>query len=1197
MGIENAFDLVLKSLGEDSHAKGKRFEDAVKWWLRNDSVWKNELVPETVLLWDESPFRNGPDIGIDLTAEDIFGNTWAIQVKNWKESTALPKSEIDKFLSASNTKTFTHRLLISTTETVSSNAQRAIEDQEKPCTLVLKSQLRDSLTWKAFAETEDPAPITLKKLYPHQAEAVKSVVRQLEVGVRGQLIMACGSGKTITAQRIHEELDSSATLVLLPSLLLVQQTLQSWRNESKVPFLSLSICSDQSVNGDAPVSRTSDLPFPVTTDVQQIKTFIGLSGRKVIFSTYQSSEKLAEAIEQTSFKFDLVISDEAHRLAGKVDRAYGTIFREGSIPSDRYLFMTATPKVFSSRIISAAKDEDIEVNSMDDPLTFGKVLHSFSFADAIDRKILTDYRVVLMGVDDAMLLELIENRTFLDLDDEIVDANLLASHFGVAKAMERYSIKRVISFHSRVSAARDFVKRQPKIQAKIAGRVSVPMLSGAISGKDSAFRRKALLDQLRDLKGKEFGLVGNARCLTEGVDVPSLDGIAFVDPRSSQVDVVQAVGRAIRRGGPDKSVGYIIIPIFFNSEELDEETINLSKFKPVWDVLNALKSHDSALQEEIDSIRRGLSASSSRAELPSKIIFDLPVSVPVSFSAKIKTFLLEKTSSIWEEWLGRLEIFQEKNGHCLPKRQLTSKEEIALGGWVGHQRALFNKGKLSLERIAKLESIPNWTWDVYESQWMGTYEKLSKYAEENETSRVPSTYRDNEGKPLGKWVAKLRAKKDSLSQEQIRLLERLPDWTWDPFEDQWKTAYQEISQLAEERNSSSFPRHLKLSDGRSVGGWVIKQRQSKESLTPEQRQLVERLPGWSWDVFEDRKKETVARLSEFVKEFKHPNVPQTYVTPDGFKLGQVVGRIRGDYRKNKLDPELLSFVESLDGWMWNARVDTWHYRLDLLREFAREKDRIPKKDEEYRGEKLGWWASLQRQQKNKNLLAPDKIRELESSPHWTWTVTADKWENAYSELVLFLEANGSQPPKDKDKSPSGFRVGAWCYQQRKNWKKLSKSQRLKLSKFDWFAPLGIVPTPLEKWWMNHKQVLVFVNSNKRLPKYKSREADQEEKKLGLWILRQSQFFDDLDTSQRQAMFEIPGFTGPRDRGADWQRKLELLERYVESHGVIPPLRNNGIEDPIGGWLRRQKGNWSKLTPEQQSKLLSIPETESLLRDV
>jgi predicted helicase len=406
MASKSPFEAALASLGNNSQEKGKRFEEAIKWWLRTDKVWRNELLPDSVLLWSESPFRNGPDIGIDLTAEDNFGNIWAIQVKNWNSSSPLPKSEVDKFLAASNTKTFTRRLLVSTTEAISINALRAIEDQEKLCTLILRNQLEESTAWVEFGKHSSSAPPSPKSLFTHQKKALDSVVSGLRGGGRGQLIMACGSGKTITAQRISEALDSKATLVLLPSLLLVQQTLQSWRNEAAVPFISLSVCSDESVNGDEPVSRASELPFPVTTDPQVISQFLGLQGRKVIFSTYQSSEKLEDAIRQSSFRFDLVICDEAHRLAGKVDKSYGTVFREGALPSDRYLFMTATPKVFSTRLRKIASDEELEINSMDDVDKFGQVLHTFSFAEAIENNILTDYRVVLMGVDDSMVHDL-----------------------------------------------------------------------------------------------------------------------------------------------------------------------------------------------------------------------------------------------------------------------------------------------------------------------------------------------------------------------------------------------------------------------------------------------------------------------------------------------------------------------------------------------------------------------------------------------------------------------------------------------------------------------------------------------------------------------------------------------------------------------------------------------------------------------
>jgi predicted helicase len=313
---KTAFEKVLESLGQESFSKGTKFERVLKWWLQNDDIWSKELLPDSVELWDESNYRTGPDIGIDLTATDIAGNVWAIQAKNWNPDVVLPKSEIDKFLTASNTKIFQKRLLVTTTNEISTNALRAIQEQEKPVVVVSKTNLEDSEIWEFFQDSLRPPKAAPKKqLFPHQSEAIKAVATSFKSNTRGQLLMACGSGKTITAQRIQEKLASETTLILLPSLLLVEQTLKSWRSEASKPFLALSVCSDSSVNGDDPISKASDLPFPVTTNPNEIRKFLQLPGKIVIFSTYQSSQKIEEAVKSKKFQFDLVICDEAHRLA------------------------------------------------------------------------------------------------------------------------------------------------------------------------------------------------------------------------------------------------------------------------------------------------------------------------------------------------------------------------------------------------------------------------------------------------------------------------------------------------------------------------------------------------------------------------------------------------------------------------------------------------------------------------------------------------------------------------------------------------------------------------------------------------------------------------------------------------------------------------------------------------------------------
>jgi superfamily II DNA or RNA helicase len=1051
VGKNSDFEEVIRSLGEDSFSKGIKFERVLKWWLQNDEIWSKEIIPDSVKLWEESPHRSGPDIGIDLTATDIHGNSWAIQAKNWNPEAVLPKSEIDKFLSASNTKTFQKRLLVTTTNTISANALRAIQDQEKPVVVVSKANLEESGIWELYSDSLMPTPVkTQKSLFPHQIEAINQVFEGLREGQRGQLLMACGSGKTITAQRIQERLEAKTTLILLPSLLLVQQTLRSWRGEAEEPFSALSVCSDSSVNGDEPVSKISDLPFPVTTNVKEIEKFLKLPGKRVIFSTYQSSQKIEEALKGKQFSFDLVICDEAHRLAGKVDKAYGTVLRDGAIPSKNYIFMTATPRIFSSKLKETSDENNLEIHSMDDVSKFGPVLYNFSFAKAIENNVLTDYKVIVMGVDDSSIRELVENRQFMSFEGTTLDAATLAAHFGIAKAMQAHSIRRVISFHSRVERAREFATTHQRVVSFVSSRNPKTVFSEVISGKDSVFRRKVLLDKLKELQGVDFGLVTNARCLTEGVDVPSLDGVAFVDPRSSQVDIVQAVGRAIRRGGMEKKVGFIILPVFFSKQNLDEQTIDESQFAPVWKVLNALKSHDAKLEEEINTLRRGLGKSGSRFELPSRIIFDFPFAVPVEFASKIKIFLLEKTSSIWEEWFAKLEVFSKQTGHCMPKRESKNEDEKSLAGWVSHQRTKFNNGHLDHERVRSLETLPGWTWDARDTQWMEYFTVLQEYAQANGTSRVPSTYKYLDEKPLGKWVAKLRSKRGTLSRKQIELLETLPDWTWDPFGDQWELAFSELRSLAQKKGGNThFSKREKFSDGRSVSGWVIKQRQDRELLTRDQILRLESIAGWSWDPFDERNSQTMEELEKYLAEFGNTEVPQGYVTKNGFKLGQRVSKIRGDFRKGAISPGIEKFVTALPGWTWNKRTDDWESRFAQLVSFTNEFDRLPKKDESFEDEKLGWWVSLQRQWGNAGTLSEEKRRKLETVKHWTWSAKDAAWEKAYFELVEFNEKH-KRPPKDKEKSPEGTALGSWVYRQRKVFGTLSSSQQERLKRLPWF---------------------------------------------------------------------------------------------------------------------------------------------------
>ena len=349
----------------------------------------------------------------------------------------------------------------------------------------------------------------------------------------------------------REKLAAERTLVLVPSLSLLAQTLREWTANATAGFDFLPVCSDETVaDPDAVVANTSDLGFPVTTDPEEIATFLRRrSGRRVIFSTYQSSPRIAEAFRLGRVPaFDLVIADEAHRCAGRVSSDFATILDAEAIPARRRLFMTATPRYFTGRVVREAKEADFEVASMDDEAAFGPVFHRLSFGEAIERDLLTDYQVVVVGVDDATYRDWAERGRFVTLDGtKVTDARTLAGQIGLAKAMRRYDLHRTISFHSRVACARvrPLAARGHRVDAA-RQRPKGHLWSDYVSGEMPAGERHALLQHLGRLDDGERGLLANARCLAEGVDVPTLDGVAFIDPRRSEVDIVQAVGRAIR---------------------------------------------------------------------------------------------------------------------------------------------------------------------------------------------------------------------------------------------------------------------------------------------------------------------------------------------------------------------------------------------------------------------------------------------------------------------------------------------------------------------------------------------------------------------------------------------------------------------------------------------------------------------------
>lgn len=970
----------------DPSTKGFQFEYFVKWFLENDPEWVTQV--DKVWLWDDYPDRWGPDCGVDLVFRHKNGEIWAVQAKCYDTKYSITKHDVDKFLSESNRKVIDKRLLIATTDNIGKNAKQVCAAQEKPVTLYLNSDFEQaSINYpKSFLEI-NTATVKSKPLpRSHQLAAIKDVVSGFNNSNRGQLIMACGTGKTFTTLWIKEELRPKTTLVLLPSLSLLSQTLREWTSAANISFDALCVCSDESVGKkglDETISNTQDVSFPTTSDPNEIKKFINGDMDKVIFSTYQSSPSIAEAQKNGGNDIDLVIADEAHRCTGESGSAFTTILDQTLIKANKRLFTTATPRTYSTNIKKKASERGIEISGMDNELVFGSVFHSLNFSDAIDKGLLTDYQVVIIGVDAPMINKWIANRELVKTKSgEVVDAKSLAAQIGLIKAIKDYNLKRMISFHSRVKRAEDFASSiQEASNIVDAGHKPDGCIwADVVSGQMSTHKRRLKLEQLKSLTQGDIGLLSNARCLSEGVDVPSLDGVAFIDPRASQVDIVQAVGRAIRLS-KDKTVGTIILPVFIDNTADADDSIQSSDFNPIWGVINALKSHDERLSFELDQVRTnmGKKGGAPSSESLGKIVLDLPETIDTSFSKALTTHLVERTTSSWNFWYGLLEKYILENDNSRVDHDYVTSQGYKLGNFVGTQRYDYGRMMLSQQRISKLENLKGWAWSIGKWQWDDNIKNLIEFSKVNKHTNIPAKFTSKDGFKLGQWVSQQRIKKDDLDKDKLKQLESIRYWIWSPLDEQWKNGYQELLKFYQKYNHSNPHQHYKTSDGFNTGTWASSQRIKRNKLSSDRVKLLEKIPDWSWDYENSFWLNGVHELEKFYEEHNHSNILTSYKTKNSFRLGQWVTVTRRRAENDKLSDDNVAQLQKLN-FDFNPGETLWNEGFKNLKLFFSENKsfNVPMRYVNKDGYKLGQWVGNQRTKHRINKISEERVSRLES---------------------------------------------------------------------------------------------------------------------------------------------------------------------------------------------------------------------------
>lgn len=589
------------------------------------------------------------DEGIDIIAKTFSGDYWAIQCK-FKASKEPPTM---KELSTFNNLAHTHCKNISMA-LLFHTGERGVRKKdlmgEKYAEVGLEFWLGlKPENWKSINDYSKSKKLKPIKRSPrdHQKGAIKSAQDHFiyNGNSRGRLIMPCGTGKSLTAFWIANGLKANSIIVAVPSLNLIKQSLEDWttefiaQNETPRPEWQV-ICSDDSTSKieDEFVNDVYSLGIPTSTNVDEIEDFLKRKTkcRKIIFTTYQSSDRLAEAARKAKFSFDLAILDEAHKTVGIKSKSFATLLSDTNISVKKRMFMTAT-----ERVIKGATDD---VLSMDDESIYGKRFYQLTFKDAIHSspQIISDYKILTIAVTNMQIQEIIrKNKLLSDKKNKLEeqDAQSLAAAIALRQATQKYGITHAISFHKSIKAAESFTNLNLRLNTSKVDKIDIS--SYHISSKKSAGQRSQLLD---DFKADKLALMTNARCLTEGVNVPTIDCVLFADPKQSIVDIVQAAGRALRVS-PGKKYGYIMMPLIVPDNMELEDFTETTPFKQVARIVAALSTQDERIVEEFRLTDQGKRISDRRVEISG--------SIPVGLNLDISSFASSIEAKYWEK-VGRL---------------------------------------------------------------------------------------------------------------------------------------------------------------------------------------------------------------------------------------------------------------------------------------------------------------------------------------------------------------------------------------------------------------------------------------------------------------------------------------------------------------------------------------------------------------
>ena len=842
-----------------------------------------------------------------------------------------------------------------------------------------------------------------KTPHPYQKETIADVHGALATGDRATAVMACGTGKTLSALWIAERQvpTTGNVLVMVPTLALMRQSLHEWlgntnwgssAREAAPSFLT--VCSDDGVgrldygrDDDGMQQSIVDMDFSPARGQEEVRQFLNKpsAGVKVIISTYQSLNVVQDAIRagnDPAFAFDFAFFDEAHKTAGHSEKTTAMALQDAGIPIRKRLFMTATPRHYK---LKSKPEADAElVFSMDDSAVYGPIAHNLSFRKAADKGIIAPYKVIISVIEEDPVpinREVLNSKDVAvkrDGKEDRVNARQVGLQLAIKQAAEAHGLKRIITFHGETKHASQFVN---KSVAGIGGHLD-DFKTYHVNGTMPMGKRTQTMRAFREA---ERSLISNARCLTEGVDVPSVDMVVFTHNKRSTVDIVQAVGRAMRKSF-GKDVGYVMVPVFLQPDEDIEEAVKSGRFDAVWEVLKSMSEHDETLADIIRemTVEKGKGTRTWSGEERLSSLMEIQYTGRVlkieDLRRAIGTQIVEKLGENWDAMYGYLVQEKVAGREVNMVQTALTPDGQAIGTWLNRQRTAYYKGTLSPERVAKLEAL-GIVWNQLETQWDERYGYLAQEKAAGREVNVTPKALTPDGQAIGRWLSKQRTAyyKGTLSPERVAKLEAL-GIVWNPFEAQWDEMYGYLVQEKAAGREVNVEQKAKTPDGQAIGTWLGTQRTAyyKGTLSPERVAKLEAL-GVVWDPLDAQWDERYGYLAQEKAAGREVNVEQKAKTPDGQAIGRWLSAQRTAYYKGTLSPERVAKLEAL-GIVWNQLETQWNERYGYLAQekAAGREVNMVQTALTPDGQAIGTWLNRQRTNYNKGFLSPERIAKLEA---------------------------------------------------------------------------------------------------------------------------------------------------------------------------------------------------------------------------